>query len=192
MRVIGIAGPSCSGKTTIAERLARELDAQLVSADLTYIRGSERPIVTGEDGHEYESFERPSLYDTGRIARALEELEKTGRARLVLLDWATKEHYEIELTAERPIVIEGYGIFTDAELASRIDEKHWIDVPVEETIRRRVARGGRKSDLAYAQIARSERLWIEGQREVPGVTVHDGTLPLDEVYGRIRECRRNH
>ena len=185
MHVIGIAGPSCSGKTTIAQRLTRELDAQLVSADLTYILGSDRPVVIGDDGNEYESFERPSLYDTGRIVRALDEIKERGRARLQLLDWSTKEHYELELNAEQPIIIEGFSIYTDEALSARIDEKHWIDVPVEETIRRRLSRGGRKSDLAYAHIAKAERHWVEGQKDVPGVIVHDGTVPLDELCGRI-------
>ena len=191
MRIIGIAGPSCSGKTTIAERLARELDAQLISADLTYIRGSERPIVVGDDGREYDSFERPSLYDLRSIATALAAVERDGTAKLRLLDWATKQHYSIELVRDRPIVIEGFGIFTDPELSARIGEKHWIDVPVEETIRRRSARGGRKSDLAYARIARSERHWIEGQKDVAGVAVHDGTLPIETITDAILGDEQN-
>jgi uridine kinase len=185
MRVIGIAGPSCSGKTTIAQHLARVLNAQLINADLTYIRGSKRPLVKGENGVLYESFERAELYDHARIARALSELATNGTSTIRLLDWETKEHYEVELTADRPIIIEGFALYTHEALTGLIDEKYWIEVSVDESIRRRLGRGGRTSDEAYAQIARSERRWIEDQKHVPGVIVLDGTEPIEALCSRI-------
>lgn len=185
MRVIGIAGPSCSGKTTIAQLLADALDAQIISADLTYIRGSDRPLVEGEDGVLYDSFERPELYDHERIAQLLTELSSKDSSTITLLDWETKENYDVEVSAQRPVIIEGFGLYTHERLASLISERYWIDVDITETIRRRLARGGRKSDHAYAQIARAEQKWIEGQKDVPGVIVLDGTKPIDVLFNEV-------
>ena len=49
-RVLGIFGPTASGKTAVAEELARRLGAELVSADAMQVyRGV--PIVTNQSGH---------------------------------------------------------------------------------------------------------------------------------------------
>ena len=55
---IGIAGPSCSGKTTLARQLVLALDGKLFSLDDYYVRGSMR---------KYGTCERPENYDDGKL-----------------------------------------------------------------------------------------------------------------------------
>lgn len=57
-RLLAIAGPSCSGKSTIARLLATETGARLLHLDAYWRRGCERPVVNGAPSHE-----RPEQYD---------------------------------------------------------------------------------------------------------------------------------
>lgn len=62
--LIGISGPSCSGKTTLAREVGRLLGAPVMHLDRYFITEADRPLV---DGHP--SFERPHQYDGDALLR---------------------------------------------------------------------------------------------------------------------------
>ena len=58
MIVIGIAGTSCSGKTSVTNHLAHVLGASTLHLDRYHMKDCKRPIVNGQ-----ESYERPEQYN---------------------------------------------------------------------------------------------------------------------------------
>lgn len=156
MKLIGIAGPSCSGKTTAAEILKEKLNAETISQDEFYIKGSEKIYITFK-GKEYRTFERPELYDGNRLADVLEELDKKGEIRfesLNLENGIVKERY-----IQKPayLIIEGFLLFTYPRLQEIIDHKFYLDLNPGKIMQRRKERGGRvQSDEEFAVIGTRE------------------------------------
>ena len=166
--VLGIAGPSASGKSTVAYRLAKDLGAHLISLDDLWIRGSDHPLVNG-----HPSYERPEQYDGAAGARAA--------------------HAARHAHPKRPVIIEGFLAFTYPEVVAACDRMVFVDVPEEVIVARRQARILQRGlPQAGSKDERVEAAWrhngiIEwrrfgaSQKGVPGVCVVDGTRPIDEV-----------
>jgi uridine kinase len=82
--LIGIAGPSCSGKSTVARQVADALSCTLLHLDGRWVSGALKPVVSG-----HRSYERPHQYDGASLLR--DALEALGR--------------------NPPVVIEGFLLF---------------------------------------------------------------------------------
>ena len=75
MLVIGIAGPSCSGKSTIASAVAQKLVAPVVCLDYQYDKNAPHMFTDG-----IRTFERPDLYRGNELARIAKELVQDGHS----------------------------------------------------------------------------------------------------------------
>jgi chloramphenicol 3-O-phosphotransferase len=164
--IIGIAGPSCSGKTTIARVLAKRMRARLLHLDAFWIRGSAKPLV---DGHP--SFERPEQYDGAALLRSA-----------------------LDASIDGDVVIEGFLLFAYPGILEACASAFLIDVPHEELVRRRLRRGPESSDdvAGAGRVAQADRGWIaHGRKEwerygapqagLPGVVVLHHRTTTDPV-----------
>jgi len=183
MKTIGICGPSCSGKTTIAQALAKELDANSLSLDNFYILGTQK-IYVKHNGEKLRTFERPELYDGNRLAIVVNELQKNGRSKFkAMLDFKKKEYQEIELVKKDFLILEGLHLFQYEQLNKLIEHKFYIDLPSEIMLERRAERMGRNhSDLTFLKIGPQE--WEKyglKQKDVPDVVILDGKEDLNTL-----------
>ena len=156
--LIGISGPSCSGKTTLAHEIARRLGAPTLHLDRHFIEDAERPLVNG-----HPSFEQPQQYDA--IALLDETVEAAGR----------HEH----------VVVEGFLLFTYPGFTTVCDAMVHLDVPHETLAERRTARALAKaalSDVKGGRLKAADDGWSSHGREewlrygaaqarIPGITV---------------------
>ena len=164
MVVIGIAGPSCSGKSTVAGLLAGALDAPLLRMDGRYVKGYRRPVVNG-----YESFEQPEQYDAESLVRDLDAAQE----------------------GTDTVVTEGFLLFRYPAILARTTHRFYVEVPHAELVRRRKARVAAGGDAVWGPnggnpaadagwLAHGEQEWLAHgacQAQVPGMTVLDGMLP---------------
>ena len=89
-KVLGIFGPTASGKTAVAEELARRLDAELVSADAMQVyRGV--PIITNQSDHPTRLVAVRELHEEMSVAEyqerahvAVDEIVGAGRVAVVV------------------------------------------------------------------------------------------------------------
>jgi uridine kinase len=166
--IVGIAGPSCSGKTTIARLLAERMRAKLLHLDAFWIKGSERPLVNG-----HPSFERPEQYDGAALLRSA-----------------------IEASRDGDVVIEGFLLFAHPETLAACAHAFLIDVPHDELVRRRLRRGTESGDdvAGSGRVEAADRSWMAHgqeewrrygapQRDLPGVR----TVSPDVDEGRRLE-----
>ena len=110
--VIGIAGPSCSGKTTIAKMLANHLGAAIFHYD-SYIKpDAPRVIVNG-----HPSFDRPDVYDGAKMAGDI--------------------FVHMRKFLKTPIIAEGFLLFTDPLLAALCDIKIFLSLDKDTILARR-------------------------------------------------------
>lgn len=131
--LIGISGPSCSGKTTLAHELGRMLKAPTLHLDRHWIKGSQRPVVNGR-----ESFERPHQYDGRALLREVSEA-----------------------LADNPIVIaEGFLLFAYPGFEMACAEMVHVDVPHDVLVRRRLCRSESQDDVAGGRIPEADLAWM--------------------------------
>ena len=121
--VIGIAGGTASGKTTLALRLAQSLEAlrvEVFSMD-RYFRPVKPKMVAPYTGIIYDDYNSPEAFDLAQLVRDLDH-------RLVAED--------------RPqiIIVEGLMTLQDDNIRSRLDLRIFVDVQSDERIVRRLKR----------------------------------------------------
>lgn len=165
--LVGISGPSCSGKTTLAREIAAFLDAPTLHLDRHFDSKAERTVVNG-----HRSYERPEQYDGAAL------LEET---RLAL---KLNEH----------VVVEGFILFSYPGFEQACDRMVHLDLPHHILARRRRQRaegndaagdvkGGRIRDADAAWAAHGKSEWERFgafQRDLRDMTV----VSIGEADGR--------
>ena len=154
--VIGVAGGSGSGKTTVVRRIVDALGPDCVSIldhDRYY---RDRPDLRLEDRTAL-NYDHPDSLETDLMVRHVAEL-KAGRAiEAPLYDFARYARRGATETVEprRAIIVEGILIFADAALRTQMDIKVFVDTDDDTRFIRRlqrdVAERGRTMDSVIDQ-----------------------------------------
>lgn len=151
-----IAGPSCSGKSTLAAEYAKQQGITLFSLD-DFRRRAIRMVEY--QGARVRSYEHADCWDGLAFAAALASFHG-------------------------PFVAEGVCPLIYRQVLDWVDaDRFYIDVPFSVSLARRMQRNRHKpSDEAFALIGESEtKRWVEPQKTLPGVRVLDGTLSPSEL-----------
>ena len=154
--IIGIAGGTGSGKTTLTERLRDHFGADEVSVinhDSYYKRHDELPY---EERCKL-NYDHPDAFDNDLLIQHLKEL-KAGRAiDCPVYDYANlNRSSEVQHIEPAPVlIVEGILPFVEPELCALFDYKIYVDTDADERILRRILRDvkerGRSLDSVITQ-----------------------------------------
>lgn len=138
--IIGVAGGSASGKTTVANRLKEEFagSVELISHDCYYKAHDDMPF---EDRCRL-NYDHPTAFDTELLIHDIHEL-KAGRAiEEPIYDYTIHNRAKETKTIHpaKVIIIEGFLIFENVELRDLMDIKIYVDTDADERIIRRILR----------------------------------------------------
>ncbi len=139
--LIGIAGGSGSGKTTVAARIGEELkndDVLILGQDSYYLDNSHLPM---EDRVKV-NYDHPDAFDTELLSRHLDDL-KSGRAiEQPIYNYATHSRMSdvIKLEPARVVILEGILVLFEKALRSRMDIKIFVDAEADVRLIRRIQR----------------------------------------------------
>ena len=188
MKVIGICGPSCSGKSSIAKELSKILDCNRINVYQYYKLGSDKIYVEYE-GNKIRTFERPELYDGDMVAQIIRELKINGKATVKrLLFEGGKEVVEEILEEKQHIIVEGFHVLNYESLSKEIDVSFYVDIDFEEIKRRRMQRSDRgQKDEDFLKIGNEE--WMkygEPQKEKANYIL-DGMKNTAQLVKEIME-----
>jgi uridine kinase len=152
--VVGIAGGSGSGKTSIATALSGALGAAAALLqhdsyyrDLTHLDPAAREV------HNYD---HPEALETALMVEHLDQL-RAGRAiARPAYDFSTQARTPQAARIEpRPLIlVEGIMVLQDADLRRRLDLKVFVDTSEEDRFSRRLARDQRERGYTAGQIRR--------------------------------------
>jgi uridine kinase len=184
--IIGIAGPSSSGKTELARRVARELrGAEIVSLDSYYRGREELPF----EEREKLNFDHPDALEWELLREHLRAIaEGRGFEEPV---YSFERHVRIPGTKRiEPaefLIVEGLFVFFWPELRAMLDTKVYVETDPELCYRRRltrdVAERGRTPEYVRAQYERTVRpgaeRFVYPTREFADVVV-SGEAPFEE------------
>jgi uridine kinase len=139
--VIGIAGGSGSGKTTVTDKIVEKLDDKkvvVIQHDSYY-----RDISTFEGLPASQiNFDHPDSLETPLLIQHLKELKAGRPIDRPIYDFTTHTRQrELKRIEPRPIIfLEGILIYVEKELRDLIDTKIYVDTDADERFIRRLKR----------------------------------------------------
>lgn len=131
--VIGMAGGTASGKTTLAQLYADKVGARVL--------GHDRYYHDVRDRHTF-NFDHPDSLDTALLVQHLDALRAGQPADLPVYHFPTHTRLaETERVEPGPLlIVEGILVMSDPALRARFDLAVWVEAPADIRLARRVRR----------------------------------------------------
>jgi uridine kinase len=196
--VIGVAGGSGSGKTTVVRRIVESLGNDQVTVlehdryyrDRSDLRLEERAAM---------NYDHPDSLETDLMVRHLQALRSGSAVEVPVYDFARYARVAATDIAQprRAIIVEGILIFTDAPLRSLLDVKVFVDADDDirfiRRLRRDVAERGRTMDSVIEQYLNTVKPmhldFVEPSKRYADIIVPQGghnTVAIDMLLTLIR------
>ena len=141
MLVIGIAGGSGSGKTTVVKSITNQLDGRVVviPQDSYYKDSSHLPM---EERHKI-NFDHPDAIDWKLLCQQIRELKQGKTIQQPVYSYLTCSRSKTETVTVEPadvIIVEGILIFTCKELRDQMNMKVFVDADDDDRLMRIIVR----------------------------------------------------
>ena len=138
--IIGIAGGTGSGKTTLVDRLKEQFgdDISVLAHDSYY---AEHHDLSLEERRAL-NYDHPAAFDTDRMIQDLEDLKAGKTVQVPVYDYTVHDRLEEtrEVTPNKVILVEGILIFDNKALRDLLDIKLFVDTDADVRILRRIHR----------------------------------------------------
>lgn len=136
IKMIGISGPTCSGKSTICEKICKKIDSLHIKMDYFYKDRIYHPKVKNWHNHEV-----LDCYKLDVFLDALKKLKKGGDIETPVYKRSHGKQIRTEQKVARPIIlVDGMLTFVDKEINKLFDYRIFLDISEKEQLRRRLER----------------------------------------------------
>lgn len=139
--IIGIAGPSASGKSLLANTIVRELGSEqvvVISEDSYYKDNAHLPF----SEREKMNYDHPDSFDHGLLCEHLRQLRQGKSIEIPIYSYA--KHLRLPETRtigqHAIIVLEGILLFSDKALREIMDIRIFMSTPLDICLTRRLKR----------------------------------------------------
>ena len=196
--IIGIAGGSGSGKSTVVRRLQVELGIEqtvVVAFDnyyysLDHLDQAERDLV---------NFDHPNALETSLLKRHLVQLSTGSQAEIPEYCYVThtRKATASKTAPNRYVLVEGVLLFADDELQNCFDLRVFVDASSEIRLHRRIERDTRQRGRSQASVRRQwnqtvspmYEQFVEPHKNLADLVVttdQDSDADLTKLIGSIR------
>lgn len=139
--IIGIAGGTGSGKTTLAKRITEafsEEDVMILTHDHYYCAHDDLPY----EERSKLNYDHPDAFETDLLVEHLKKLKKWESVMRPVYDFTVHNRAKEQVLVKpaRVIIVEGILIFTDPWLREQMDMKIFVDTDADVRILRRLVR----------------------------------------------------
>ena len=195
--VIGIAGGTGSGKTTLMKNLITEFSdvVTVLSHDNYYKRHDD---LTYEQRCQL-NYDEPAALETDLMARHLDILRRGEAIDCPVYDFTVHNRSDetIRITPKKVIIVEGILIFENKELRDLMDIKVFVDTDADVRLCRRSVRDVRERgrtlesvvDQYQNTVKPMHEQYVEPSKKFADIIVPEGgknLVALDMIMGRIR------
>jgi uridine kinase len=195
--IIGIAGGSGSGKTTVAQRILQRVGPERIALlqhdeyykDLSGLPPAQRAVV---------NFDHPNSLDTNLLVQHIEQLRNYQPVEVPIYDFSThsRTNQSFTVSPRRVVLVEGILIFAEPLLRELFDVKIFVDTDPDLRFIRRLQRDiterGRSTESVIQQYLTTVRPmhleFVEPSKRYADVIIPEGgfnTAALDMVVSRI-------
>ena len=184
--VIGIAGGTGSGKTTLTERLKERFgpDVSVLYHDNYY---KKHTGMTYEERSKL-NYDHPDAFDSDLFIRDLKALKRGETIHCPVYDYTIHNRSDktLEIRPTRVVIVEGILIFENAEVRDLMDIKIFVDTDADVRILRRVLRDVKERGRDIEGVARQylttvkpmHYLYVEPTRALADIVINSGKNPV--------------
>ena len=195
--VVGIAGGTGSGKTTITKKLMQRFvgDVSVIYHDNYY---------KAHHNMSYEersrlNYDHPDSFDTDLLIQAVKDLKAGRSVTCPVYDYTIHDRSDkvIVVKPAKVIIVEGILIFQSRELCQQMDIKIYVDTDADVRILRRIVRDvrdrGRSLDSVVNQylstVKPMHEQFVEPSKRNADIIIPEGgnnQVALELLVGRIQ------
>lgn len=200
--VLGIAGGTGSGKTTIADRIASALGDAVARLDHdSYYKA--QPDSSLEE-RQQTNYDHPSALDNALLLEHIDALRAGRPIDKPRYDFCQHQRMlETDRVEPRPVIlVEGILTLAIPELLKAFDVKIFVDTAADIRLMRRIRRdlelrGRSFADIRhqyYATVRPMHMAFIEPSKQHADIIIPEGgknMIAVDMVVGHLREVLRN-
>ena len=196
--IIGIAGGTGSGKTTVARRIYESLkgvNVVVLQQDAYYIDLSHLPL----EERKKINFDHPSAFDSELLIKHLKELikgQEIEKPKYSFTDYTRKKETEKVLPRDI-IILEGILVLEEEKIRNLLDIKIYVDADEDERFIRRLVRDtkerGRSMESVieqYLTIVKPMFLqFVEPSKRYADIVIPQGGLndvAIDIIVSKIK------
>ena len=195
--VIGIAGGTGSGKTTITRRLIQSFgeEVSVVHHDNYYKAHHDMPY----EERAKLNYDHPNAFDTDLMLRHIRQLKAGKSIQCPVYDYSIHDRTDktVLIRPTRVIIVEGILIYESLELCREMDIKIYVDTDADVRILRRIVRDvrdrGRSLDSVIDQylstVKPMHEQFVEPSKRRADVIIPQGghnQVALEMVIERVR------
>ena len=202
--IIGIAGGSGSGKTTIAHELYDQFKndrIRIITEDSYY---KDHPEMTQEERDQI-NFDHPDAFDTNLLISQLQDLTSGKAVEMPIYDFPThlRKHETVHVEPADIIILEGILVLAIPELRDLMAIKIYVDTDDDIRLIRRQRRDMAERGYSFdyiidqymATVKPSYHQFVEPSKRYADIIVPEGggnQVALDMLTTKIRDIlRRN-
>ena len=195
--VIGIAGGTGSGKTTLMKNIIQRFGGAVtvLSHDNYYRRHDELPL----EERSQLNYDEPAALETDLMARHLELLRQGQAIDCPVYDFAAHNRSDetVRVEPQPVIIVEGILIFENRPLRELMDIRIFVDTDADIRLCRRIKRDvnkrGRTLESVLTQYQQTVKpmheKYVEPSKHFADIVVPEGgknMVALDMIMGRIQ------
>ena len=195
--IIGIAGGTGSGKTTITRRLMQRFgkDVCTLSYDNYYKARHDTPF----EERAKINYDHPDAFDTELFLRDLRTLKAGKPVQSPIYDYAIHDRLEDTRTVypAKVVIVEGILIFASEELCREMDIRIFVDADADVRILRRIVRDVRDRGRSLESVVNQylttvkpmHEAFVEPSKRRADIIIPEGghnLVALDMIMERVR------
>ena len=204
MFIIGIAGGTGSGKTTVVRKIMERLpkgEVGIISQDSYYKDSSHVPV----EERQNINFDEPAAFDWELLLNHLKALKAGKSIEMPTYDYLTcsRQKETVHMDPHDVVLIEGILVFSDARLRKMMDIKVFVDADADDRLIRVISRDcierGRTPQMVidrYEKVLKPmHQLHIEPAKKCPDIIVPEGghnevaiSLLTDYIKSRLNKA----
>ena len=201
--VIGVAGGTGSGKTTLVKALVNRFgdNISVLSHDNYYKRHDEMSY----EERTHLNYDCPDAFDTDMMIEHLRMLKNGQAIDCPTYDFTVHNRAEgiLHIEPEKVIVVEGILIFQNLELCREMDIKIFVDTDADVRLCRRIRRDVRKRGRTIESVIEQylttvkpmHERFVEPSKKNADLIVPEGgknLIALEMIVGRIQRHIEQH